>query len=311
MNRINTIVRHALYAALCACIASSPLSASNTALSIYDGVAPSSERSTQKELRSTGQGETTIRNVTHPTLTVFLPEQETATGAAVIVCPGGGFRFLSWDNEGTKVAEWFQKQGVAAFVLKYRLKQTPAEAEEYQKEFSQFFFNLLQFNDRNPSSDTAKSFAEDMGSFGALAIDDGRQAVRFVRQNAARWGIKKDRIGLIGFSAGAIITRCVASDYDVLSRPDFAVHVYGPVLEPIKVPSNAPPIFILCAADDPFSEASSVRLYDSWRSANRDAELHIFEKGGHGFGMAHKGLPVDGWTERLADWLAQRRVIPK
>jgi acetyl esterase/lipase len=143
----------------------------------------------------------------------------------------------------------------------------------------------------------------------SAGVVDGRQAVRFVRENAARWGIKKDRIGLLGFSAGAIITRSVATDYDAHSRPDFAVHIYGPLLEPIKVPSDAPPLFILTTADDTLSEASSVRLYDAWRSAGRQAELHIFEKGGHGFGMAHKGLPVDRWTQRLGDWLAQRRFI--
>ena len=306
---MNKIIRAIFNATMIACLATHPNAAENE-LPIYDGVAPGSENWTHKEVRSTGPGEITIRNVIQPTLTAFLPEPSTATGTAVIVCPGGGFRFLSWENEGTIVAEWFQKKGVAAFVLKYRLKQTPTEPQEYQKEFGPFLFSLLQFKDRNPSSDTAKSFGEDLRGFGALAIADGRQAVRFVRQNAARWGIKKDRIGLMGFSAGAIITRSVAVDYDALSRPDFAVHVYGPVLESLKVPSDGPPLFILCAADDSLSEASSVRLYDAWKSAGREAELHIFEKGGHGFGMVQKHLPVDRWTERLADWLAQRRLIP-
>ena len=305
---MSKIIRAVFCAALFACLTST-LNAAETELPIYDGAAPGSENWTQKEVRSTGPGESNIRNVTQPTLTAFLPEAATATGAAVIVCPGGGFRFLSWGNEGTKVAEWFQKRGVAAFVLKYRLKQTPAEPEENRKESGRFLISLLTFKDRDPSTDAAKSFTEDLRSIAQPAIADGRQAVRFVRQNAGRWGIKKDQIGLMGFSAGAIITRSVATDYDAQSRPDFAVHVYGPLLEAIKVPSDAPPIFILTTSDDSLSEASSVRLYDAWKSAGRKAELHIFEKGGHGFGMAKKELPVGGWTERLADWLAQRRLI--
>ncbi len=278
-------------------------------ISIYQGAALGSEKWTQTDIQSEGPGDKTVRNVTTPTLTAFLPDPATATGTAVIVCPGGGFRFLSWENEGTKVAEWFQKKGVAAFVLKYRLKQTAADPQEYQKEFGQFFLTLLRFKDRDLTSDAVKTLTEDLRISGTAGIADGRQAVRFVRQNARGWGIKKDRIGLMGFSAGAIITRNVACDYEALSRPDFAVHVYGPVLESIKVPSDAPPIFIVTTADDALSEASSVRLYDAWRSAGCKAELHIFEKGGHGFGMAHKGLPVDGWTERLGDWLAQHQLI--
>ena len=284
--------------------------AAEAEIPIYEGVAPGSENWTQTEIRSSGPGEKTFRNVTKPTLTAFLPEADKATGTAVIICPGGGFRYLSWENEGTKVAEWFPKKGVAAFVLKYRLKETPSNQEQYQKEFGQFFFTLLKFKDRDVSSDSAKTLTEDLRSSGTAGIADGRQAVRFVRQNAGRWGIKKDRVGMMGFSAGAIITRNVATDHDAVSRPDFAVHVYAPLLEPIKVPSDAPPLFILAAADDAISEASSVRLYDAWKSAGREVELHVFEKGGHGFGMAHKGLRVDAWTERLADWLAQRELIP-
>ncbi len=113
----------------------------------------------------------------------------------------------------------------------------------------------------------------------------------------------------MGFSAGGIVTRAAATDYDADSRPDFAAHVYAPVFGQVKVPKDAPPLFILCAADDQLAEASSVRLYGAWRAAGRPAELHLYEKGGHGFGMARKGLPVDGWVERYGDWLGQRGLI--
>lgn len=279
------------------------------AIPIWPSVAPGSEGWKQKEVESRGWGDVTIRNVTTPTLTAFLPNPSAATGTAVIVCPGGGFRFLSWQNEGTKVAEWLRKRGIAAFVLKYRLKETPASEDEYAREMLVFLGSLIVFKDRNPQSAAAKALEADMQKSGGPGMADGRQAVKFVRQHAAEWRIKPDRIGIMGFSAGAIITRAVMTDYGADSRPDFACHVYGPVFGQIKVPSDAPPLFVVCSADDQLAEASSVRLFQAWRDASRLAELHLYEKGGHGFGMSLKGLPVDHWIERFGDWLGQRRLI--
>lgn len=230
-------------------------------------------------------------------------------GAAVIVCPGGGFRFLSWRSEGTDVAEWLQKRGVAAFVLKYRLKQTPASEEDFRRGMAGFLFKLVLFKDPDPASDAAKALAEDQRKVSAVGVEDGRQAVRVLRRRAAEFGVKPDRIGMLGFSAGAIITRSAAVDPDAASRPDFAVPIYGPVFGEINVPAGAPPLLVICAADDQLAAASSVRLFQAWRAAGRPAELHLYEKGGHGFGMSKKGLPVDHWIERLGDWLAQRGLI--
>jgi acetyl esterase/lipase len=276
---------------------------------IWPGVPPGSEGWTQKEVESRGGGDVTVRNVTTPTLTAFVPDPSVATGTAVIVCPGGGFRFLSWENEGTKVAEWLRKRGVAAFVLKYRLKETPAADDAYRKDMGSFLLTLFQFKDRDLTSDAAKALEKDMREAGAAGCADGRQAIKVVRQRAKEWGIKPDRIGIMGFSAGGIVTRSAATDYDADSRPDFAAHVYAPVLGEIKVPKDAPPLFVLCAADDQLAEASCVRLYGAWRAAGRPAELHLYEKGGHGFGMARWGLPVHGWVERYGDWLGQRGLI--
>ena len=156
------------------------------------------------------------------------------------------------------------------------------------------------------SSKAALALSEDLRVSGGAGIADGRQAVKWVRQQAKVWNLKLDRIGIMGFSAGAIVTNATALGDDALARPDFAAPIYGPVFGEIKVPRNAPPLFILCAADDPIAEASSARLYSAWRDAGRPAELHIFEKGGHGFGMTKKNLPVDGWIDRFGDWLSQR-----
>ncbi|MGQ0637334.1 MAG: alpha/beta hydrolase [Planctomycetaceae bacterium] len=283
---------------------------SGTVIPIWPGVAPGSENWRQQEVEVRGvDGKNLIRNVTTPTLTAFLPDSAKATGTAVIVCPGGGFRFLSWQSEGTKVAEWLQQRGVAAFVLKYRLKETAASEDEYRKEMSSFLSMVFQFKDRDMSTDAAKTFAKDMQISGAPGIADGRQAIKLLRQRAKEWGIKPDRIGIMGFSAGAIVTNGTVASDDAQSRPDFAAPIYGPVCGEIKVPAEAPPLFILCASDDQIGEASSVRLYSAWKDAGRPAELHLYEKGGHGFGMTKKNLPVDGWIERFGDWLGQRKLI--
>jgi len=325
MNRIQEMVWKSLVATVLCCTAicadepNSPLSdadrvpeAPHTVLPIWPAVAPGSESWTQQEVEYRGfDGKLMIRNVVTPTLTVFAPEPKKATGAAIIICPGGGFRFLSWQNEGTEVAKWLQARGVTAFVLKYRLKETPAEEAEFARDMLGFMFTLVKFRDRDLDlpSEAAQSLAEDMRISGAAGTADGRQAVRVVRQSAKEWNLKQDCIGMMGFSAGAIITNATCVADDPQCRPDFAAPIYGPVLAGIKVPADAPPLFILCASDDRITEASSVRLYSAWRDAGQDAELHIFEKGGHGFGMSKKNLPVDGWINRFGDWLQMKGLL--
>jgi acetyl esterase/lipase len=294
---------------------------------IWPGATPGSEGWTQKEVeyRSGWDKKAMVRNVTTPTLTAFLPEPVTATGAAVVICPGGGFRFLSWQSEGTEVAEWLRARGVAAFVLKYRVMETPASEEEFRKEMAAFLGRLANRRGRpaaddpckpgapeeqeKPGGSSRRAIPEDMRKVGALGIADGRQAIKVVRQRAAEWGIKPDRIGIMGFSAGGMVTMGVVMEHDAESRPDFAAPIYGGGTGGARVPEDAPPLFILCASDDGLAAAGSARLYAEWKAANRPVELHIYEKGGHGFGMTPKGLPVDRWIERYGDWLAQRGLI--
>jgi len=277
---------------------------------IWPAVAPGSEDWSQKEVEyRTPDKKLMVRNVTRPTLTAYVPDATTATGATVIICPGGGFRFLSWQSEGTEVAEWLQKRGVTAFVLKYRLKETPAADDQLGKELATFFGSVSSFKDRDMSSDAAKVLAEDVRTAGAAGVADGQQAVRYVRQHAKEWNIKPDRIGIMGFSAGAIVTMGALNADDGACRPDFAAPIYGPIFGEIKVRRDASPLFILCAADDQLAEASCARLYSAWRDAGRPAELHLFEKGGHGFGMTKRNLPIDGWIDRFGEWLGQRGLI--
>jgi acetyl esterase/lipase/type 1 glutamine amidotransferase len=296
-------------------------SAAAKVIPVWPDRAPGSEGWTHKEVeyRNEWDRKAMVRNVTTPTLTAFLPDSAVATGAAVVVCPGGGFRFLSWQSEGTEVAEWLQQRGVAAFVLRYRVLETPASDEDFRKEMAAFFRGMADRRERPAAGEAEKREApkdqvrpaipESMRKAAALGIADGRQAIKVVRQHATEWGIKPDRIGIMGFSAGGMVTMGVAMDHDAESRPDFAAPIYGGGTNGAKVPDDAPPLFILCASDDRLAAAGSARLYSEWKAANRPVELHIYEKGGHGFGMTPRGLPVDRWIERFGDWLGQRGLI--
>ncbi len=239
-----------------------------------------------------------VTNVTQPTLTVFRPATTRASGTAasgtagsgtsVIVCPGGGFHALSIDTEGTMVAEWLTARGITAFVLRYRLVATGEDAVR----------DLM-------TKDRAK-FREDAATVIPLATADGSAAVRYVREHASELGIAPNRIGIIGFSAGGTVAAHVAYDGTAESRADFVAAIYASLagLPESPVPQEAPPMFVVAASDDPLGLATdSVKLVRAWLDAKRSAELHLFSKGGHGFGMKQQNLPSDRWIDRFGDWL--------
>ena len=271
---------------------------------VWPGAAPGSENWTQKEETTTFPGHPTggslVRNVTHPTLTVFLPDPSTASGTGVVVCPGGGFHFLSWNSEGTEVAKWLSAHGIAAFVLKYRLVDTGPTEEDFQKSVAAMFSSIGK----------GGGLSEPMRQVRPLAIADGREAVKVVRQHASEWGIDPNRIGLMGFSAGGVVTMGVVLEHDASSRPDFAAPIYGAgIAEGETTPTDAMPLFILCASDDPIAAAGSVATYSKWKAAGHSVELHVYAKGGHGFGMNQQGLPSDHWIERFDDWLKEEGLL--
>ncbi len=232
-------------------------------------------------------GSSGIRNVTRPALTAYLPDPSAATGAAVIVCPGGAWHYLAIYHEGVDVAQWLAARGIAAFILKYRLIHT---GDDFNREMSQAM--------ANPAAIAAAA-----ASIRPQVLADGQQAVRLVRRSAAEWGIAADRIGMLGFSAGSMVAVNVALAHDEASRPDFLAAIYTAPYADDPVPADAPPLFALCAADDPMAAPLSLRLFSEWRAAGHPAELHIYAQGGHGFGMRKLGLPSDTWIERFHDWL--------
>lgn len=279
------------YVAVCA-LAATVLAApaQQKVIPVWPGAAPGSEAWAQKEVEfpNPRTQERMVRNVVLPTMTAFFPDPAKANGTAVVIAPGGGFRLLSWDSEGVFVAEYLKARGVAAFVLKYRLTETPVEG-----------FDILA-----PAAPAQPAAGRSTGAeVRAMAVADARQALQLVREHAAEWHINPGRIGLMGFSAGAITTMGVVMNHTAQNRPDFAAPIYGGNTGGVAVPEDAPPLFICVADDDRMMSASSAKLYLDWKAANKSAELHVYSKGGHGFGLTKHNLPVDSWIDRFRDWL--------
>ena len=273
---------------------------------LYSGVAPGSENAKQTEVSFVNPDkQTRIRNVTQPTLTAYLPERDKANGTAIIVAPGGGFMHLAMEKEGADMARWLQTRGVAAFVLKYRLMDSGTEEEYRNQAAGMARATAASSTPAAPAATPTAMPAPNPARQKAVefAVADGAQAVKIVRGRAAEWGIAPDRIGLMGFSAGGMLTMGVVMKNDAESRPNFAAPIYGGNTNGVAVTKDAPPLFIAAAQDDPVASVSSAQLYLAWKAAGRVAELHLYSQGGHGFGMTKRGLPVDSWVDRFGEWL--------
>ena len=229
-----------------------------------------------------------VKNVNNPSLTVFLPPKEKATGAAVILCPGGGFKELGFVPEGIQAAEYFNSIGVAAFALKYRLPREPGSV----------------YNMTHPRQ-------------------DGLRAMRLVRSRAAEWGLDPARIGMVGFSAGGEVVSMTAfgenagdtsasdSIDKVSARPDFIAEIYpGGAGIPQILPANAPPAFLLVADDDDHTE-SVLAIFRLYRAAKIPVEVHVFTKGAHAFNMGTRSklTTIKNWPQRLADWMGDNNLL--
>ena len=240
------------------------------------------------------------RNVTVATLTPYLPDPSNASGAAVVVAPGGGFRTLSMENEGSNVAKALAAKGVAAFVLKYRLVQTPEDMPGFEKSMREMFSGAAA---RPPRPSTPDAMAASI----APQLEDARAAFALIRKRAAEWHVDPNRIGMVGFSAGAMLTLTTAlAGQD--AKPAFIGNIYGPVAA-MTVPADAPPMFVAVAADDPFFGNGETGIIKSWIAAKRPVELHLFEQGGHGFGMYPKETTSTGWFEEFARGLGMHGML--
>jgi endo-1,4-beta-xylanase len=223
-------------------------------------------------------------NVHNPSITPFLPAKDKATGAAVIIAPGGGHMFHTIDREGYDLGKWMADHGVAAFVLKYRLARDRAGNSPYKVD---------------PD-----------------ALNDAKRSVRLVRSRAAEWGIDPNRIGFMGFSAGGEVAGLVATRNDkgdpsasdpiekVSSRPDFNGFIYGGPYRVAEIPEGMAPSFLLCAYDDSGNANNEANLFLKLKAAKVPAEIHIYATGGHGFGVrSDRSIAVETWPARFRDWM--------
>lgn len=258
---------------------------------LWPGAAPGSEGETASEVFQASDNPKLPKRFTvvhYPSIYVFLPPQDKANGTGVVIAPGGGHSQLVIDKEGYEIADWFNAKGGAAFVLKYRLARAPGSRY------------TVQVN----------------------ALADATRAMRTVRSRAKEWGVDPARLGFIGFSAGGEVAALIETRFDAGndsssdpveragSRPDFAVVVYpGFRRDTITVPKDAPPTFLVCADDDRSHVVTTVNLYLDLQKQGVSSEMHIYAGGGHGFGFRPNPMPVGTWTDRLQEWMLDRKLL--
>jgi acetyl esterase/lipase len=246
---------------------------------LWSGVAPGSEGQSGEEKwveRGTdGVVNRAVSNVHRPALIAYLPDQPSAHGTSLLLFPGGSFRHLSIDNEGHDVARALCSRGIAAFIVKYRLPRTEG--------------NIYTMN---------------------TAVSDALQAMKLVRSRAAEWGLNGDRVGMMGFSAGGDLAVLAAARAAKAERPAFLGLIYsGRPADLGPLPDDFPPAFILTAGDDRSHAEPLVKLYQDLFAKKISAELHVYSRGGHAFGMKKLGLPVSEWLHRLTDWLEAEKLL--
>lgn len=281
-------------------------------ISLYPNGVPGLKGVQIKENSQTSDGITRVKDITQPALYVYQPKIKTSD-AAVIICPGGGYGILAIDHEGYDVAQWFNDRGVTAFVLKYRLPQD----------------ELFENAEIRP-------------------LQDAQQAFRIIRKNAAKYGISPEQIGIMGFSAGGHLASTTSTHFKtqvgeitdpaISVRPDFSLLIYpvitfdkvnthsgtrenliglNPSPEQIELYSNelhvtseTPPTFLISTTDDGVSPENSILYYEACRKSKVPVEMHIYEKGGHGYALKKKGLgPVETWPDRMEDWMKERKLM--
>jgi acetyl esterase/lipase len=243
---------------------------------------------TEKEYYSDIWDTKVITNVSVPRLEVY--EADQPNGTSVIVAPGGGLYGLSIESEGRMVAKWLNNHGITAFVLKYRLVPTGVDGIK----------EITEEGTTNPAK-----IGERVAPVLPLSISDGLAAITYVRTNASSMKLNPEKIGFMGFSAGGAVTMGVTFNYSKANRPDFIVPVYPwmTVIGDYKIPEDAPPMLVICASDDPLGLARpSATLYTDWVTSGKNAGMHMYSKGGHGFGMKQQQLASDNWIVQFHAW---------
>lgn len=233
------------------------------------------------------------RNVSVPTITPVLPAPGKATGQAVVIAPGGAYLSLSMDTEGFEVANRLAAEGIAAFVLKYRTNTVPDDEQAFMRTVGQVMGEAARSGGTRAIVD-------------ANAAPDALQALRIVRTRAAEFHVDPARVGMIGFSAGAMTALQAVLTGAPADRPAFFGFIYGPMTA-VSVPADAPPMFAALALDDPLFGRQGFGIVEAWHKANRPAELHAYERGDHGFGVGRAGTTTTLVMPEFVAWLKLRR----
>ena len=290
-----------------------------TIIKLYDGPAPGYEDKCFEEVVFTGgDGFRTVFNVTEPTLEIFVPESP--DGRAMLVVPGGGFVIQSYDSEGTLVAKRLCEHGITAFVLKYRATPVLDENGSSQDGLKGMMMVMKHIKDSYEEREGARPVALEGNGLEELAYsrgayhwasreegcktayEDADRAMSFLRSHAKEYGIKK--IGIMGFSAGAIISLHQAQFHSPETRPDFVGCIYGGWDETFRVPDDPMPLFVCSPVNDAFSPEESIRVVLEWRKAGQPVEYHTYWKTEHGFGGLPKNASVDSWVEAMTAFMS-------
>jgi acetyl esterase/lipase len=221
-----------------------------------------------------------------------LPEASRATGQAVLIAPGGGYLFLSMDNEGLLPAKRLAEAGIAAFVLKYRLKAAPVDDGAFTRAAEGTMLAATRTGRDEPEIRHSE------------AVDDAVAAMRLLRARSALWGLDAARLGAVGFSAGAITLREMLARDDPGTTPDNVGLIYGPTAA-LEMRGPRPPLFTAMAADDEIFGGRGFALVEAWHRTGARCEFHCYERGGHGFGLPPQGLTSDRWFDQYLAWLRQ------
>lgn len=283
--------------ALIATACSSGPQISNAVYRLYDGPAPGSEDWDWPEYTYTDEaGDSYFTNIKDPEIVAFLPSADKATGAAMVVCPGGGFTVNYYTKEGANVAQWLAEHGIAAFVLKYRLVHFARNEKEA-------FYSITGDPEPVYTEEESAALAAHRPVARALGNDDGRAAIAYIRSHASEFGVDPDRIGIMGFSAGGFLTADVALNHTPESRPNLVAPIYGAAsVLPETLPEDAAPLFVAAPEIDLFRGLTGIDMVKAWRQAEIPAEAHYFAVEAHGFGYypePEKARPSFVWIDLL------------
>ena len=247
-----------------------------------------------------------------PLIEVYLPKKELANGCAIVLCPGGAMRWLSWENDVVRMAQFLNERGIAAIGLRYHLNKGGGGGQMQQGTKMPPMVDVTH-PEQFPQADANPMHNAQGDSIIRLAAHDAKAAIRMVREHATEWNIGKDKIGYLGFSAGGGVAIAATMSAEPMERPDFLCTCYGPSLMPVTVTADAPPLLIMTRADHPNVAAGLVALFMEWKKAGANAELHMYGDGRGPYElMPETGTTTtEGWSRQMMQWLTAKGFIAK